>query len=110
MTTRDEKPEPVTEWDAVDRILAETSLSDDALDRLALPPIDLSGLTPLDDIENALGLTPLDEIADALGLTPLEDVPGLVDLDRLIAETAPPLEDATVVALVAETLGRDPLP
>jgi len=97
MTKRDEIPEPVTKWDAVDRILAETALSDDALDRLALPPIDLSGLTPLDDIENALGLTPL------------EEVPGLVDLDRLIAETVPPLDDATVVALVAETLGRDPL-
>ena len=107
MTTRDEMPEPVTKWDAVDRILAETSLSDDALERMGLLPLDLSDLTPLD--EAALGLTPLDEIAAALELRPLEEIASdLVDLDRLIAETSPPLDNATVVALVAEALDRDP--
>jgi hypothetical protein len=90
-------PEPVTKWDAVDRILAETSLSDDALERMGLLPLDLSDLTPLDEIADALELRPLEEIAS-----------DLVDLDRLIAETSPPLDDATVVALVAESLGRDP--
>jgi hypothetical protein len=90
-------PEPVTKWDAVDRILAETSLSDDALERMGLLPLDLSDLTPLDEIADALELRPLEEIAS-----------DLVDLDRLIAETSPPLDDATVVALVAETLDRDP--
>jgi hypothetical protein len=90
-------PEPVTKWDAVDRILAETSLSDDALERMGLLPLDLSDLTPLDEIADALELRPLEEIAS-----------DLVDLDRLIAETSPPLDNATVVALVAETLDRDP--
>ena len=97
MTTRDEMPEPVTKWDAVDRILAETSLSDDALERMGLLPLDTSDLTPIDTA--ALGLPVLEEVAS-----------DLVDLDRLISETVTPLEDATVVALVAETLGRDPLP
>jgi len=97
MTTRDEMPEPVTKWDAVDRILAETSLSDDALERMGLLPLDLSDLTPLDEIADALELRPLEEIAS-----------DLVDLDRLIAETSPPLDNATVVALVAEALDRDP--
>jgi hypothetical protein len=90
-------PEPVTKRDAVDRILAETSLSDDALERMGLLPLDLSDLTPLDEIADALELRPLEEIAS-----------DLVDLDRLIAETSPPLDNATVVALVAEALDRDP--
>lgn len=102
MTTRDEMPEPVTEpgdlgGDAVDRILAEVALPDDALERMGLLPLDPSDLTDIG--ASVIGLPVLEEVAS-----------DLVDLDRLLAETSAPLDAETVAALVAETLGRDPLP
>lgn len=102
--TGDEIPDPVTKSDAaLDRILAETATSD-ALERIlaesALPVLDLEPLPVLD-----LGDLPPLDLAD---LTDLATVTDLVDLDRLLAECGPlALDDATVVGIVSEVLGRD---
>ena len=84
--TGDVTPEPVTEADdALGRILAETDVPPEVWERILseTPPLDLSDLPDLAAVTD------------------------LVDLDRLLAETAVPLDDATVIGAVAEVLGRD---
>lgn len=98
--TGDVTPEPVTEADdALGRILAETDVPPEEWTRI-LAETDI----PPEVWERILSETPPLDLSD---LTDLGTVTDLVDLDRLLAETAVPLDDATVTRAVAEVLGRD---
>lgn len=98
--TRDEIPEPVTKSDdALERILAEVDVPPETWERI-LAETDV----PPDVWERILSETPPLDLSDLPDLAAVTD---LVDLDRLLAETAVPLDDATVIGTVAEVLGRD---